>query len=336
MINKQLFHQFGKIFQYSLRVLDLLLLVAILGFSLILVREWAAEQPASSSNIPLFQSPLPGIILVKQTPTPRPAPALNPTFTNELFYLSLANDGTYPVGSIPDVSDEDILRFEGAGFIMFFDGSDVGLGSADLDALTLVDSNTILMSFRAPITITNLGLVDDADIVQFEATTLGSTTAGNFSWFFDGSDVGLIDVSENVNGLDLLPNGQLLISTDGAVTVPGLTAGAQDVLIFTPTALGATTGGTWAIYFDGSDVGLGDTAGENIDGIGLSNSGSVYITTTGSFSVTGISGEKGDVFVCISVSMGDNTACIFSSALSFNSNLWGLSGNDVDAIDPLP
>ena len=34
------------------------------------------------------------------------------------------------------------------------------------------------------------------------------------------------------------------------------------MLAFTPTSLGDVTSGAWAIYFDGSDVGLGEASGE--------------------------------------------------------------------------
>ena len=328
---------------YPLKIVELLVLIALLLFSLMLIRGWTSEQSTGGSLFdsppptPLpTPSPTPGVFLVKQTPTPRPTPVLNLTFTNEPFYLSLANTGSYTVGVVANVSDEDILRFDGTNFSMFFDGSDVGVGAVNLDAFSLLDSNTILMSFDNPVTISGLGTVDDSDTVQFDATSLGDTTAGAFSWFFDGSDVELTTDNEDIDGIDLLPNGQLLVSTIGSVSVTGVSGQDEDILIFTPTSLGANTAGTWAIYFDGSDVGLADTSDEDVDGLALSTSNSIYLSTVGSFSVTGLSGNDEDVFVCIPDSVGDNTACTYSSALSFDGSLWGLSGNDVDAIDPIP
>lgn len=333
--------KFGKFSIYPFKMVESLLLATLLIFSLVLVRGWATE-PATSRS--LFQSPpigptstpTPGVFLVKQTPTPRPTPVLNLTFTNEPFYLSLANSGAYSVGSVANVSDEDILRFDGTGFSMFFDGSDVGVGSVNLNAFAIIDSDTILMSFDNPVAISGLGTVDDSDIVQFDATSLGDTTAGTFSWFFDGSDVGLSADSEDIDGIDFLPNGQLLISTIDSVSVTGVSGQDEDILILTPTSLGENTAGSWAMYFDGSDVGLADTSDEDVDGLTISTSGSIYLTTLGNFAVTGISGADEDVFVCIPDSIGSDTACTFSSALAFDGSVWGLSGNDVDAIDPLP
>lgn len=335
-IKKVLSHKFSPILSFSLSMMEILLVTALLVFSLIIVTGWGAE-PATGK--PTFDSPLPsptpGIVLVKETPTPGPDPVLNLTFTHEPIYLSLSNGGAYTVGTVANVSNEDILRFEGTDFVMVFDGSDVGLSSTDLDALTLVDADTILMSFNDPITL-SLGVVDDSDILQFDATSLGETTTGSFSWFFDGSDVDLTLDGEDVDGIDLLPDGQLLLSTTGGVSVSGLSAEDEDALIFTPTAYGENTSGSWAIYFDGSDVGLADTADEDVDGLGVSTSGSIYLTTLGSFAVTGISGEDEGVFVCIPANLGNDTACTFSSALSFDGALWGLSINDVDAIETLP
>jgi hypothetical protein len=250
----------------------------------------------------------------------------------EPLYLSLANRGSYTVGSVNKVRDEDILSFDGLDFAMVFDGSDVGVGSLDLDAFFVVDGNTILMSFDKAASIGSLGLVDDSDLVQFEASSLGKNTAGSFSLYFDGSDVGLETNSEDVDAVMLLPDGDLLLSTVGNPSVPGVSGKDEDVLRFSPTSLGEVTGGSWSMYFDGSDVGLNTSAGEDLDGLAVAGNGDLYLTSRGSFSVSGISGEDEDVFVCTPTSLGDNTACTFSSTLLFDGSAWGLTDNDLDAI----
>jgi PKD repeat protein len=100
-----------------------------------------------------------------------------------LLYLSLANSGSYAVGAAANVRDEDIVSFDGTNFALVFDGSDVGVGAVDVDAFALVNANTLLMSFDDPVTIGSLGTVDDSDIVQFNATSLGNNTTGTFSLF---------------------------------------------------------------------------------------------------------------------------------------------------------
>src|SRR5690606_33443467 len=96
------------------------------------------------------------------------------------------------------------------------------------------------------------------DIARFTPYSLGNTTGGTFSWYVDGSDVGLTASGEKIDALDALPTGQLLISTSGALAVPnpGGTFKAQDedLVIFYPGMLGATTSGEWDTFFNGTVV----------------------------------------------------------------------------------
>jgi len=115
--------------------------------------------------------------------------------------------------------------------------------------------------------------------------------------------------------------------------VPGVSSAKdEDVLAFTPTALGNTTSGTWAMYFDGSDVGLAETSGEDIDALDVVGS-NIYLSTQDIFSVNGASGADEDVFVCGATSLGGVTACNYSSTLYFDGSTWGLDANDVDAFN---
>jgi hypothetical protein len=177
--------------------------------------------------------------------------------------------------------------------------------------------------------------VDDSDIVRFDAATLGTTTSGTFSLFFDGSLVDLTTDNEDVDAIELLPDGRLFVSTTGGVAVTGI-AGTQqdeDILQFTPTTPGDYTSGTWAIYFDGSDVDLATTNGEDVDALDVASNGDIYLSTLDAFSVTGVSGADEDVFVCGSPVTGAATSCTYSPTLYFDGSTLGLGGNDVDAIN---
>jgi hypothetical protein len=109
----------------------------------------------------------------------------------------------------------------------------------------------------------------------------------------------------------------------------------EDVLAFTPASLGSATSGTWSLYFDGSDVRLGESSDEDIDALDVVGE-EIYLSTLGAFSVSGLSGADEDVFVCAAASLGDATACSYSPALYFDGSTWGLTGNDVDAFHFLP
>lgn len=82
---------------------------------------------------------------------------------------------------------------------MLFDGSDVGLGNTDVVAFHFLSDNAILMSFDRPIRILALGTIDDSDILKFTYSELGVDTSGLFSWFVDGSDVGLSSAGERLD-----------------------------------------------------------------------------------------------------------------------------------------
>ena len=264
------------------------------------------------------------------TPTTTFTPTVTPPYSYNPLYLSLT--GSQTIGGVAS-ADEDILRFDGQSWSLFFDGSDVGVGSPDLSAFSILDADTILMSFSANVTVNGISATPQ-DVVRFDATSVGSVTAGTFSMYFDGSDVSLADATnEKIDSLKLLPDGRLLISTTGNPSVPGVTtARDEDVLAFTPTSLGDVTSGTWAMFFDGSDVGLAETSGEDIDALDLVGN-TIYLSAQDVFSVNGVSGEDDDVFVCTATSTGDTTACNYSPSLYFDGSTWGLTANDVDGFN---
>src|SRR5690606_5977909 len=94
------------------------------------------------------------------------------------------------------------------------------------------------------------------DLMRFIPTSLGAQTRGTWSLYLDGSDVGLDALSENITAVSALADGSLLLATSGAVSVPGLTATARDVLRFVPTALGPHTAGAFQHFFDAAAAGI--------------------------------------------------------------------------------
>ena len=269
---------------------------------------------------------------IPPTQTPTRTPTATPVVVSNGLYLSLT--GSQTVGAVSS-SDEDILKFDGTNWGLFFDGSDVGVGSPDLFAFSVLDADTILMAFSANVNVQGIAATA-YDVLRFDATSLGNTTSGTWSMYFDGSDVGLDSSAEKIDSVTLLPDGRLLLSTTGNPAVPGLSGLAdEDILAFTPISLGENTSGSWMLYFDGSDVGLSTSSGEDIDALDITANGDIYLSTLDNFSVTGVSGADEDVFVCTPLSLGSNTACTFSASLYFDGSSWGLSSNDVDAIHVL-
>jgi hypothetical protein len=283
----------------------------------------------------------------------RAVPAALPLF--DILYLSSDAAGRLPgrEGLALRYDDSDILRVtierNELGELLsvrpeiLFDGSDVGLDadSEDIDALAILPDGRLLISTSGKATVPGT-TAEDEDLLLFTpaAGGLGANTAGTWSHFFDGSDVGLTGDSEDLDAIEVLADGRLVISTISDASVTGATGKSisvrgEDLLAFTPTSLGTTTKGTWAKYFDGSNVGLASST-EKVDALAIEEMGAIdaavlHLSTSGSFSVTGASGQDEDV-----VSY-DLTAKAFVPGLRFDGSAIGLASNaDIDAIEVGP
>ena len=284
--------------------------------------------PPTPTNTPVPPTPT-----ATATPTNTPVPGDDP-----VIYVSSSSGGN--AGGVA-FADEDILSYDTGSSLwtMYIDGSDIGLsgsGARDVDAFYIMNDGSVLLSFVAATTIPDVGSVDDSDIIQFTPTSTGTITAGTFSMYFDGSDVDLTSNGEDVDAIGFAPDGRLLISTSGNPSVAGVSGDSdEDLLAFTATSLGSTTSGTWAMYFDGSDVGLStssseDTAGASVDAA----NGNIYLTTRGNFTVTGASGTGTDIFLCVPASLGSSTTCTFS--LFWDGSANGFGSEVTDGIHVMP
>lgn len=262
-----------------------------------------------------------------------------PKVAASTIYLSTVGSGS--VGAI-NFGDEDLLAYDvdAATWSRYFDGSSFGLGasSVDIDAFHILPPDasypqgSILISLTSAITtLTVNGVpntsVADSDILRF------NRASGTYEWYFDGSDVGLASSSEDVDVITFLPDGRLVVSTTGSYSVTGLSGGDEDLIAFTGS-LGATTTGSFSMHFDGSDVGadLNNSSSEDVDGAWIDNNGNIYLSTRGAFSVTNVSGNALDVFICAPVSTGPTTACNYSPF--WNANIAGLAASHmIDGID---
>jgi uncharacterized protein YjiK len=238
------------------------------------------------------------------------------------LYVSTSGNGT--VGGVP-FADEDILAFNQSTntWSTYFDGSDVGLSSFNVRDFHVNSDGSILFSLNTATTLPGAGSIDGSDIVKFTPTSTGTNTAGAFSLYFDGSDVGLDTSGEKLDAIAIAPDGKIIISTEATPTVPGVSSAAdEDLLAFTATSLGDTTVGTWTLYFDGSDVGLTDSV-EDVDGVWIDNTGKLFLTTEGAFNVPGATGNGSDVFTFTPTSLGNNTSGTY--APFFNAATAGLT-----------
>ena len=176
------------------------------------------------------------------------------------------------------------------------------------------------------------GLGGDPAIKEEDIVT--RRTGGGWQLVFDASDVGII---QDVNAIDVLDDGSILMSLLAGQTVPGLGKVApQDIIRFVPTSLGATTAGTFEWYLDGSDVGL-TTTGEKIDAIDVQEGiyGGLRISLAGKGSVPRQSGGNlavadEDLINFVAVRYGDNTAGKWRMNLK-GSTVPGMAAEDINA-----
>ncbi len=208
------------------------------------------------------------------------------------IYMSFRSNTAVP--GVGTVADEDVVSYnEGTGnWALEFDGSDVGLGSFEIDGLAILPGGDFLLSFRQSGTVGGVS-TDDSDVVRFTGTG-GSSTSGTFSLYFDGSDVGLTSNGEDVDGITLDSGGNLVVSTQGGFSGTGASGADEDLFLFTGT-LGSSTSGSFSQLFDGSDVGLGGNSAEDVDAATFTAGGGLLLSTSGSFSVTGLTGADEDI-----------------------------------------
>jgi uncharacterized repeat protein (TIGR01451 family) len=172
------------------------------------------------------------------------------------------------------------------------------------------------------------------DIVRF------SPAANNtYSMVFQGDDVGLTGATIDALAVDPVTK-DLILSFTLARTVTGIgTVQREDLVAFHPTSLGATTQGTFRLFFDGSDIGLTAGTDENIDAVDVGPTGTIYFSTQGPFDIRSGSGPRRtgndkDIVACTAPSLGNASACSGLSTYRFGSSL-GLttSTENVDAFD---
>jgi acid phosphatase type 7 len=248
------------------------------------------------------------------------------------LYFTLRDAAT--LGDVVVANDDVISHDDVEGFQPVFDGSDVGLAAVRIDAFAWLDADTLLLSFAADgEVVPDIATpVDGEDIVRFDASSLGSTTVGTFSVYFDGSDLGLTEKADDVDALEILPDGRIVISTVGPTSAVEVAAADEDLLVLEPSSLGETTAGILTQFFDGKDVGLGDV-GEDVDAAAIGVDGQIYLSTRGAFSVSGLAGEDEDIFVFSPTSLGPTTEGSYSSALFFDGSAFGLEATNLTDID---
>lgn len=248
----------------------------------------------------------PTCVIIPPDPTATPVPGSG-------FYVSSRTAGT--IGGVATTPQDILLHNPGSNtYEMAIDGSDVGM-TKPISAFTVNADGNLLVTFKANVIIPGVGTFTPWDIALFTPTSIGNNTAGTFSWYFDGSDVGLTTTAEKIDALDIEPDGKLYISTVASLSVPKpgggtLTAQDEDLMRFAPTAFGATTAGAWSLYFDGTAVpglGIEDIASVNV----IVPTGDIYVALLDNFNIGGLTGTGKDIVLLHPIGGGAYSASLF-------------------------
>jgi hypothetical protein len=190
--------------------------------------------------------------------------------------LSLALAATLPGAGAVEAAD--IVRFTPTqlgptttgSFTMVLDGSDVGLDTSgeNIDAVGRAPDGRLLVSVSSSFSAGGV-TGGDEDIYLFTETTLGETTAGSWSLYFDGSDMALDTAAgEEIDGFWVDPaRGALYLSSHDFFTIGvGVAGDRNDLYLCAPGSLGEDTTCTLGFFWDASAHGL---AGGNVRGFSL-------------------------------------------------------------------
>ncbi len=197
--------------------------------------------------------------------------------TAEAVPFLLSTTKTETLGGLT-FDDDDLAKYDPVtdDAELFFDGSAFFEHNEDIDSVSFLDADSIVISTKSPAQIGSLEFKDD-DLVRIDNIGVGDPTTGTASLYFVGSEH--FDKNEDVDAVAVLSNGNILLSTKNKATIDDLTFYKEDLVVFDPTS------GTASLFFNGSEIfddGYGWHHGghNNIDAVSAIGSNSIIISTS--------------------------------------------------------
>jgi hypothetical protein len=156
----------------------------------------------------------------------------------------------------------------------------------------------------------NLGqfVATDNDIVGCRRVPDGDTVRCVWLPVLNGSDVGL---TAGIASFEALPGAQFLIVPKGPQRLPGIdkVVGHRDIVMFTASALGQHTEGTWSLFFDGDH-----TLAREWDGFAVDGNGNLLLSLPRGSAGSAFGGVRDeDIIRCIPSARDPNGAIVACS-----------------------
>jgi len=192
--------------------------------------------------------------------------------------LTTRDDGTLGGTSF---TDGDLVIYDPvqASASILLRESDVFAADVDIDTVHIYDDGRIVLSTAASATIAGLAFADE-DLVEYDPQAKSATL------IFDGSAHFASD--EDVDAAYLYGDGRIVLSTETAASLAGLTFDDDDLVEYNPAT------NTTTLLFDG---GAHFSANENIDAVQMLDDGRFLLSTNSDATLGGLSFTDADVIL---------------------------------------
>lgn len=181
--------------------------------------------------------------------------------------ISVGNNANLPGGLA--IANEDIAQCDLATsgetttsctWSLFFDGDLAGLQSK-VHAVDVLPDGSLVMAVSADNSVPDINGLERKDLARFIPTTPWVTpyTEGEWTLYLDGSAVKDSSDARIWDAVDVLPNGDVLLSVSHGGVLGTLAHKNEDIVRCRPTAFsagGAITACDYALYLDSSEIQL--------------------------------------------------------------------------------
>lgn len=166
--------------------------------------------------------------------------------------VMLDGGGTFPL------DDEQAVAFDSDNLVSA--SLLVSLSASDLKAFHILDNGNYLISNNTSDTFgSNAFAFNDDHVIEYNPNTDIATS------FFDFAGVATSTGDLDIDAIAVLPNGDIIFSNTGDVTIGGMTFAETDIVRFTANAGTATN---VSLFFDGSQITGGDNF-NNVSGVSV-------------------------------------------------------------------